>query len=283
MQVKRFTKFVPKPVLGQVTCVALIFALIATVMLVGCTSMAEDEASYEYDDGVVTTEVSTLPKMVIAGLVTDDLLPLRVAKQEGMLDTSGLGVEIVLYPSVEEKHAALVAGQADGIITDMVDAALLTDSGTIMHVVTVVQNIPFEVISYSAEITTTAHESLFEVPPGMINERVLAFSHDFLLGNTASGEATAPEASAEAIAILTPLIGQAVSKINAHPQDYLQLYMQQGEYVHGVHGYDEVPSYPIPDLPNRENDEVLLRWLFESGKTDELINYDDLIFIPGAP
>ena len=277
----------------------LLSLMMLTLFSLGACAPQPSEDDYDLYEGdaqtEIPTEVSTLPDMKIAALRSDDLLPLRAAQAEDLFDTRGLFVEVVLFDTVEEKHQALVAAEVDGLVTDMADLALLWTDGTELHAVAVLQKSPSERAAarlvegtaldtdISLEETITLHQTLFELPAHLTGQRVLAVSHDFLLGNLASGETTAPEASAEAVAALVGALGQAVGKVNAVSADYHELYLEQGLMEHDLYSVPEIPTYPFPELPDREQNEALLRWLYDEGVIPQGIGYDDLTFVPNAP
>ncbi|MCL2403672.1 MAG: ABC transporter substrate-binding protein, partial [Coriobacteriia bacterium] len=210
-----------KTILSAALCLALVF------MLVACATAPELEVDYELDpayEETIATEVSTLPLIRVAALESDDLLPLKVAQEEGLLELRGLNVEVLNFETADEKHNAFTRGAADALISDMVDLALLTEEGLTVYAVAVTQD--------STNTANTLHSTHFEIPEDLITQRVLAFNQDFLLGNTASGEDTAPEAAAEAVSTLIAALGQAVGQINAAAHAYLDLYLEQGVIAH---------------------------------------------------
>jgi len=92
----------------------LLIGLILAVVLTGC-AQTSSEASKQ--------------KLTIGVLPTEDSLPLVVAKQMGYFDDRNLDVELVTFQSAVESQSAIQSGQIDGMITDMIVATLLKDSG----------------------------------------------------------------------------------------------------------------------------------------------------------
>ena len=260
---------------------ALVTILIAIFALAACTEdvPAENGTSYDEARTEVGTEVSILPAITIAALYADDLLPLKIAYTDGLLEERGLDVAVVRFETVQEQHAAFLAGETDALIADLADVALLRDGSADIYAIAAVQYFSDE---FGADIETY-HEADIEIPSELLPERVLAVSRDFLLGNLASGEDTAPESSAEVISTLIAALGQAVGRANTAEGDYVQLFEEQGFSPEYLDGELIMPTYPFPDLPDREIGEALLRWLYENGYVDAEIGYDDLIFIPNAP
>lgn len=91
------------------------------------------------EDNVLSYKVGTLQ--------TDDLLPLWVAEKEGFLDEQKLEVEIMVFQSAQEQIAAMVAGEIDAMMTDMVVATQLSASGTPVEAVTVMQGAPAGILA----------------------------------------------------------------------------------------------------------------------------------------
>lgn len=59
-----------------------------------------------------------------------DILPLVVGKENGYFTAEGINLELVPFQSAVEKESAFQAGRLDGVITDMVVACLMRDTGT---------------------------------------------------------------------------------------------------------------------------------------------------------
>lgn len=262
--------------LGVALSLTLIFALSA------CGADSTEDEEYESDPDAIATEVSTLPSIRIAALESDDLLPTKVAESEGLFYIRGLKVDVLTFATVEEQHEAFIAGESDALISDMADLALLTSDELIVYAVAVVQDDGGSKKS-SLETDNTLHRSLFTLPDDALSERVIAFSQEFLLGNAASGEQTSPEASAEAVNMFIGAVAQAVGQINSAAHDYLELYLEQGVVAHYLYDEPVLPTYPFPELPDREEGEALLRWLLDNDKLGRSMGYDDLIFVPIAP
>jgi len=119
------------------------------------------------------------PSMVlrVGTLQTDDLLPLWVAEQQGLIANAGLNVEITTFQSAQEQTAAVTAGQIDAIMTDMVVGAQLSAAGVPMKFVTVMQDAPAGVVARAgAGITKPA--DLAGVATGCASPTILEFIYD---------------------------------------------------------------------------------------------------------
>jgi len=240
--------------------------LLAGVFVLAACSQEPEPTPVAMTAEEAALEQATLPPIIIAALEGDDLLPFEVAETENVFDLRGLTVTINTYATVGEQHAAIANGQADALLTDMVDAALLYDRGTAVWVVTATRNLTAAESESSVAATptaTTLHQTLFETPVEFTTQRMLAFNVDFLYGNTAAGKTVSPEIAAQAVDVLLSALGQAVGQMDA-----------------ATPGLED---YPMPDLPDREQNEELLRWLYNHQHISQEIGYDDLTFIPNAP
>ena len=102
--------------LGKNVWTKLFFVgMILVVVLTGCSSKSNDVEQKQ------TLKLGVLP--------TEDSLPLVVADQKGYFDEKNIDVELVTFQSAVESQSAIQSGQIDGMITDIVVASLLKDSG----------------------------------------------------------------------------------------------------------------------------------------------------------
>ena len=92
-------------------------------LAVACTVPSSSPA----DDGQL--------KVGVLGIL--DTLPMYVADQEGYFKTQGITVELVPFKSALERDTAMQAGQIDGILNDLVSAALLNKDADKVRVVRV--------------------------------------------------------------------------------------------------------------------------------------------------
>jgi NitT/TauT family transport system substrate-binding protein len=60
----------------------------------------------------------------IAGLPILDTLPMYVAQQEGLFDKHGVKVELIPASSAPNRDQLITAGQADGMINEMISTML---------------------------------------------------------------------------------------------------------------------------------------------------------------
>ncbi|HHV64584.1 MAG TPA: ABC transporter substrate-binding protein [Peptococcaceae bacterium] len=99
-----------KPLLPLV--LTIIFLVI---MAAGCTSAKEENQGAD--------------KLKIGSLPIEDNLPLLVAEENGYFAEEKINLELVVLQSPVELQSAFQAGELDGMITDMLIAALLQSAG----------------------------------------------------------------------------------------------------------------------------------------------------------
>lgn len=68
-------------------------------------------------------------KIVVGTLATEDILPLWVAKKEGLFDEAGMDVEIVPFQSATELIAGVASGEVNMAMTDIMVTASMVASG----------------------------------------------------------------------------------------------------------------------------------------------------------
>jgi NitT/TauT family transport system substrate-binding protein len=71
----------------------------------------------------------TAGKLKIAVLPIEDTMPLLVAEKNGYFRAENLDVELVSFQSPVEQSNAMQSGEMNGMVTDMIVATLLKDSG----------------------------------------------------------------------------------------------------------------------------------------------------------
>lgn len=103
--------------------VLIIAILLLAVPLAGCSSTGETPVQ----DHTLKLGVLSL----------EDILPMVVADEKGYFAGEGLKVELIPFQSAVESQSAIQSGQIDGMMTDMIVAALLKDSGTDLKVTSV--------------------------------------------------------------------------------------------------------------------------------------------------
>lgn len=90
-------------------------------------SMQASAASSAMSEG--GTAAGELPPIVVGTLATEDILPLWVAREQGLFDTFNLQVDIVPFQSATELIAGVGSGEVDLAMTDIMVAASMVASG----------------------------------------------------------------------------------------------------------------------------------------------------------
>lgn len=99
---------------------ALAFATCVLCILVGCSSTS----------GSASSSQSEQPRRVVIGTMsTEDMLPGWVAMDKGYFKDAGVDVSIESFDSAPALSAAIVAGQVDMALTDVMRAVKLCESG----------------------------------------------------------------------------------------------------------------------------------------------------------
>ncbi len=95
----------------------LILLVLSLLLLAGCGQAK-------------VTAVKTAPeKLKIGVLPLEDAMPAVVAEKNGYFVQENLDVELVRFQSAVEQESAIQSGQLDGIVNDLIVAALLKESG----------------------------------------------------------------------------------------------------------------------------------------------------------
>ena len=91
--------------------------LLAVVLLVGCTQGKETPPKTEQQ------------KLKIGVLPIEDIMPMVVAEKNGYFAEEKVQVELVRFQSAVEQSNAMQSGTLNGMVTDMIVATLMKDSG----------------------------------------------------------------------------------------------------------------------------------------------------------
>lgn len=98
----------------------ILIVLVSAILLVGCTSSA--------------SQVEPV-KLRIAVLPILDALPMYVAQENGYFESNGIEVEFIPVGSAAERDQVIAAGQADGMINDLISTLLYNQDTTQIQVV----------------------------------------------------------------------------------------------------------------------------------------------------
>lgn len=166
---------------------ALMGLMVISLLLTACTSPTTPlsptvSASQE---PAAATDAVALPLLRLALLPVIDALPIIVAQSEGLFEKHGVKVELVPVASAPERDQLIVAGQADGMINEILSTALYNRDQVQVQVVRYARAATPEIALFSilasgkSGITDAA--GLKGVPVGISEGTVIAYLTDRLL------------------------------------------------------------------------------------------------------
>ncbi|NLL18968.1 MAG: ABC transporter substrate-binding protein, partial [Clostridia bacterium] len=129
----------------------IIILLLAGLLVLTAASCSSQKAA---DPATETLKLGVLS--------LEDILPMVVANEKGYFAEEGLTVELIPFQSTVESQSAIQSGDIDGMMNDMVVAALLKESGTDLKVTSVTLEATDErrrfaiVVSPDSDIKTVA-------------------------------------------------------------------------------------------------------------------------------
>jgi NitT/TauT family transport system substrate-binding protein len=160
----------------------LVFALLvllAGLVLPACTPADAPPAP------TASPEPSEPVTLRIAVLPILDALPMYVASQKGYFDTQGVQVEFIPVASAAERDQIMAAGQADGMINDLVSTLFYNKDAVQIQIVafsrTATPDFPQYRILAAGNSGITSIEGLKGVEIGISEGSVIAYTTDRLL------------------------------------------------------------------------------------------------------
>jgi len=199
------------------------------------------------------------PALRVGTLQTDDLLPLWVAEQQGLISAAGLNVTISTFQSAQEQIAAVTAGQIDAIMTDMVVGAQLSAAGTPMRFVTIMQGAPAGVVAGAGTGIKTAAD-LAGVATGCASPTILEYIYDKALHDAGVPDGQIKTTEIKKLPVRLQMLTSGQIKAAALPWTLFQLAVAQGAVP--VIGIDQAGPYTSTVFAVRQ------AWLDQSGTTD---------------
>lgn len=155
---------------------ALIAAiLIASPLLAACSPQSPPTAVSQQEP--VTLRMAVLPIL--------DALPMYVAEQQGYFASQGVIIEFVPVASAAERDQIMAAGQADGMINDLISTLLYNKDGVQIQIVrfarTATAQFPQFRILAAGNSGIVSVEDLKGVEIGISEASVIAYTTDRLL------------------------------------------------------------------------------------------------------
>ena len=112
--------------------------------------------------------------LTIAVLPTYDCIPFYYAEQEGLFDSLGVNIRLLTYPSSMDADTAFVNGEALGVISDVVKAALWRAKGDSVKIIMA--------LDPEISLVTCKASRLFQL--SSIKERIIAITRHSILDFT---------------------------------------------------------------------------------------------------
>ena len=117
--------------------------------------------------------------LIIAVLPTYDCIPFYYAEQEGLFDSLGVSVRLLTYASSMDADTAFVNGEAHGVVSDIVKAALWKTEGDSIKIVMAMDPELSLVSAKSARLFKT--ESIKEKIIAITRHSIVDFTADMIL------------------------------------------------------------------------------------------------------
>lgn len=270
----------------------------------------------------VTVRVAVIPVL--------DVLPIVVAKEEGLFEKHGVNVELISVSSAPERDQLISAGQADAMVNELISVMLLNQESLQVQAVRYARTATadqalFSILASGGSGITDA-QGLKNVPVAMSQATIIEYLTERLLQSQglaadeietiavpkipdrmtllASGELQAallpepfttlakqqgavlalddtvtPDLSFSVISMRKALIDEhpdqvkaflaavedAVELINADPQKYSALMVEQQMVPAPIADSFQVPTYPTKGVPTQAQFDDQLAWVQEKG------------------
>ncbi len=104
----------------------ILFLLVIGFLVLGIGGCGQEKTAHQSRE-----------KLKLGVLPLEDILPMIVANEKGYFAAENLEVELVTLQSAVESQSAIQSGEIDGMMTDMIVAALLKDAGTDLKITSV--------------------------------------------------------------------------------------------------------------------------------------------------
>lgn len=195
--------------------------LIGGLLLVGC--QAQVSGSKE----TLRLRVGLLPIV--------DALPMYVAEAEGYFKEQNVEVELTLFGSALERDSALVAGQIDGELNDLISTALINKDGEKAKVVRLAyrgnttQAMVLVLAAPGSKIQSP--KDLKGVPIAISKNSVIEFATDRLLQSAGLSESDIVKTEVTKMPVREEMLAKGQVQAAALPEPLASLAVQQGARV----------------------------------------------------
>lgn len=225
----------------SITVVALTMILLVGAALSGCTP-ADEPAQPEPGLPAEPGQSAEPAPLTIGTLATQDSLPLWVAEQEGMFAEAGLtDVEIVTFQSARDCQAAFVSGAVDALMTDLIVAANMHESGTLVTVPIVMLGVDaaqgrFAIVA-APDSDVTSMSDLAGVPVGTASPTITEYILDRLMEQAGVPEDQVVKEEVAMMPVRFQLLMEGKLAAASLPEPFVTLAEMQGATI--VEGGDD--------------------------------------------
>lgn len=319
------------------------------VLLAGCSgggsasaTASSGAAASASDSQSASGSGAAAATLTVGTLATEDILPLWVAKAEGLYDAHGVDVDVVVFQSATELISGVSAGEVDLAMTDIMVTASIFASGTDVQMQWVTLGTSADQgrfgIMAGPDSEIDSLNQLAGVPIGVGSNTILEYVMDKLLEGAgvtgdqvvveelqklpvryqamASGEVAAAalpgtllalgeangckliaddtqgdnlsqsvmivrsellsdDASVQAIENLEDVWDEAVALVNANPETYRAVLVQNANLPDEIAETYPISSYPTVQLPTAQMVDPVLEWMEQKGYLTKPLSYDE--------
>jgi NitT/TauT family transport system substrate-binding protein len=219
---------------ARLIALVLVTAL-AVSLLAACSPAAQPPAQGSSAVTTATPKPVTPLKIRLGNLPTEDILPLWVAQQKGLIAGAGITLEIVPFQSAQERDAAFTAGAIDGFMGDIVAVGELQNAGFKNRIATVCLGATpaegrFGIVSAPGSGVTSLKQ-LANVPVGTSSGTVQEYVLDGLMAEAGVPAAKVKKEEVKKVPERFQLLMNSQLKAAALPEPFLSLAVKQGAHL----------------------------------------------------
>ncbi len=185
--------------------------------------------------GCVSTPTMDKTPVRIAMLPILDTIPLYLAQDAGYFADEGVSVEFIPVGSAAERDQVMAAGQADGMINDLVSVVLYNRQGITVQVVrfmrVATKDVPLYRVVASAKAGIKTPADLAGVPIGISQGSIIDYVTDQLLQSEGLSPDQIKTVAVPNISERMALLGSGELKAATLPEPFATLAVQNGAVV----------------------------------------------------
>ena len=157
--------------------------LLVSMLLAACTTASPTASQPGASQGSEAAQEPVTLRLALLPIV--DALPFYVAEKQGYFKENGVSIEFIPTSSAAERDQLIAAGQADGMINDLVSVALYNRDGvqvqTVRFARTADQNTALYRVLAAKDSGITSAEGLAGVPIGVSQATIIDYVTSRLL------------------------------------------------------------------------------------------------------